>query len=105
VSPSSPLGFGCDTGRYESREGLLRLVHAAEADAWLSLGLAAVLNSLPLSAQLATVSGSLWSRVLQVTEWRMHETHNRTKPFGYLPSCQLLDDAMRWQMPMSSLLQ
>jgi hypothetical protein len=45
----------------------LRLVHAAEADAWLSLGLAAVLNSLPLSAQLATVSGSLWSRVLQVT--------------------------------------
>ncbi len=41
-------------------------MHAAEADAWLALGLASVLNSLPLSAQLATVSGSLWSRVLQV---------------------------------------
>lgn len=41
-------------------------MHTAEADAWLALGLAAVLNSLPLSAQLATVSGSLWSRVLQV---------------------------------------
>ena len=47
-------------------------MHAAEADAWLSLGLAAVLNSLPLSAQLATVSGSLWARVLQVTSRLMH---------------------------------
>ena len=53
--------------RFESAAGLESLIRAAEADAWLSLGLAAVLNSLPLSAQLSQVSGSLWSRVLQVS--------------------------------------
>ncbi len=53
-------------GKYESAEELEGLLKAGEADSWLSLGLAAVLNVLPLSAQLATVSGSLWSAVLQV---------------------------------------
>lgn len=48
---------------------------AGEADGWLSLGLAAVLNVLPLSAQLATVSGSLWSAVLQVPSPPPPHTH------------------------------
>jgi hypothetical protein len=67
-------------------------VHAAEADAWLALGLAAVLNSLPLSAQLATVSGSLWSRVLQVLR-NVDHILNSYPVF------------LRWQLSISCSLQ
>ena len=53
-------------GKYESAAGLMALVQHAESDAWLALSLAYVLNVLPLSCQLSTLSGSLWSRALQV---------------------------------------
>lgn len=45
-------------------EKLLRAARHAEGDAWLSLGLAATLNVLPLTRALACLSGSLWSRAL-----------------------------------------
>lgn len=45
-------------------EKLLKAARHAEGDAWLSLGLAATLNVLPLTRALACLSGSLWSRAL-----------------------------------------
>ena len=42
------------------------LLQHAESDAWLSLGLAFYLNFLPLTLQLSQLSGSLWSKALQV---------------------------------------
>ena len=44
----------------------MELVQHAESDAWLSLGLSFFLNVLPLTRQLSELSGSLWSRALQV---------------------------------------
>ena len=45
----------------------------AESDAWLSMGLAFYLNVLPLSRQLASLSGALWTRVLQVSMLQPHK--------------------------------
>ena len=45
----------------------------AESDAWLSMGLAFYLNVLPLSRQLASLSGALWSRVLQVMPAKLRD--------------------------------
>ena len=53
-------------GKFASTPKLLELVQHAESDAWLSMGLAFYLNVLPLSRQLASLSGALWTRVLQV---------------------------------------
>lgn len=36
----------------------------AESDAWLALGLAFYLSVLPLTRQLASLSGSLWGKAL-----------------------------------------
>lgn len=50
--------------KYESAAKLLQLVRHAESDAWLSLGLAFYLSVLPLTRQLASLSGSLWGKAL-----------------------------------------
>lgn len=52
--------------KYESSEKLMELIQHAESDAWLSLGLSFYLNFLPLTLQLSQLSGSLWSKALQV---------------------------------------
>ncbi|PSC73303.1 DNA polymerase alpha catalytic subunit [Micractinium conductrix] len=51
-------------GKYESAPKLLQLVRHAESDAWLALGLAFYLSVLPLTRQLASLSGSLWGKAL-----------------------------------------
>lgn len=51
-------------GKYESATKLLQLVRHAESDAWLSLGLAFYLSVLPLTRQLAALSGSPWGKAL-----------------------------------------
>ncbi|PRW60975.1 DNA polymerase alpha catalytic subunit [Chlorella sorokiniana] len=50
--------------KYESAAKLLQLVRHAESDAWLALGLAFYLSVLPLTRQLASLSGSLWGKAL-----------------------------------------
>lgn len=42
------------------------LVKHAESDAWLALGLSFHLNVLPMTRQLTSLCGFLWSRTLQV---------------------------------------
>ena len=44
----------------------MELIQHGESDAWLSLGLSFYLNVLPLTRQLSELSGSLWSKALQV---------------------------------------
>ncbi|KAI3432425.1 hypothetical protein D9Q98_003979 [Chlorella vulgaris] len=51
-------------GKFESAPKLLQLVRHAESDAWLSLGLTFYLSVLPLTRQLAGLSGSLWGKAL-----------------------------------------
>ena len=53
-------------GKYETAAKLMGLVQHAESDAWLSLGLSFHLNVLPMTRQLTTLCGFLWSRTLQV---------------------------------------
>ena len=55
-----------DAAKYESSQKLMELIQHAESDAWLSLGLSFYLNFLPLTLQLSQLSGSLWSKALQV---------------------------------------
>ena len=52
-------------GKYESAAKLMTLMKHAESDAWLALGLTFHLNVLPLTRQLTSLSGFLWSRTLQ----------------------------------------
>ncbi len=52
-------------GKYESASKLMTLIKHAESDAWLGLGLSFHLSVLPLTRQLACLSGFLWSRTLQ----------------------------------------
>ena len=65
-------------GKFSSTPKLLELVQHAESDAWLSMGLAFYLNVLPLSRQLASLSGALWTRVLQVSVLQPHHLFMRT---------------------------
>lgn len=53
-------------GKYETAAKLMDLLQHAASDAWLSLGLSFYLSVLPLTRQLSEVSGSLWTRALQV---------------------------------------
>ena len=55
----------CCAGKYESASKLMTLIKHAESDAWLGLGLSFHLSVLPLTRQLACLSGFLWSRTLQ----------------------------------------
>jgi hypothetical protein len=48
------------------QQALLGLVRHTESDAWLSLGLMFQLSVLPLSRALTALSGSQWSKTLQV---------------------------------------
>ena len=53
-------------GKYETAAKLMGLVKHAESDAWLALGLSFHLNVLPMTRQLTSLCGFLWSRTLQV---------------------------------------
>ena len=70
-------------GRYESSDKLMSLVKHAESDAWLALGLCFYLNVLPLTRQLSSLSGSLWSKALQgqraqrIEMLLLHEFHEQ----------------------------
>jgi DNA polymerase alpha subunit A len=69
--------------RFDSADGVAALLRHGEGDAWLALGVLFQLSVLPLAKQLANLSGSLWSRVLQGAraqriEWLLlHEFHAR----------------------------
>lgn len=71
------------TGKFEDPHTLLGLLQHAMSDAWLSLGLALRLNVLPLTRQLAMLSGSLWGKALQgqragrIEMLLLHELHAR----------------------------
>ena len=56
----------CCAAKYETSAKLMELIQHGESDAWLSLGLSFYLNVLPLTRQLSELSGSLWSKALQV---------------------------------------
>jgi DNA polymerase alpha subunit A len=77
------LGPGEVAARFASAPALLALVRHTESDAWLSLKLAAYLAVLPLSRQLAELSGSLWARALlgqraqRIEMLLLHEFHGR----------------------------
>jgi len=70
-------------GRYASADALLGLAKAAEADAWLALGLLFHFNVLPLTRQLTCLSGSLWAKTLagaraqRIEYLLLHEFHGR----------------------------
>ena len=61
----------------------MSLVKHAESDAWLALGLCFYLNVLPLTRQLSSLSGSLWSKALQgqraqrIEMLLLHEFHQQ----------------------------
>ncbi len=67
--------------KFESAAGLLTLVKLAESDAWLALGLMFYLSVLPLTRQLAQLSGSLWGKALmgqraaRIEMLLLHEFH------------------------------
>ena len=69
-------------GKFATSKKLLELVHHTESDAWLSLKLAHFLAVLPLTRQLAELSGSLWSKALlnqraqRIEYLLLHEFHN-----------------------------
>ena len=68
--------------KFATTKKLLGLVHHTESDAWLSLKLAHFLAVLPLTRQLAELSGSLWSKALlnqraqRIEYLLLHEFHN-----------------------------
>lgn len=67
IQPSRSLDpASCCAGMFESADKLKKLLACGESDAWLSLKLSFFLNVLPLSKQLSELSGSLWTRALQV---------------------------------------
>lgn len=49
---------------YETKERVAKLVSHNEADAWLTLQLAFKLEALPVTLQLTSLAGNLWSRTL-----------------------------------------
>lgn len=69
-------------GKFQSVPKLLELIRHTESDAWLSLRLAFFLAVLPLTRQLAELSGSLWSKALmnqraqRIEYLLLHEFHN-----------------------------
>jgi len=63
----------------------MELVQHAESDAWLSLGLSFYLNVLPLTRLLSELSGSMWSKALQVSP--PPHTHSHT-PLPFFPHSQ-----------------
>ena len=68
---------------YRSAKSLFEFVSIAERDAWLSLGLMFHLNALPLSRQIANLSGTLWGQVLKggragrIENLLLHEFYSR----------------------------
>jgi DNA polymerase alpha subunit A len=68
--------------KYATPAKLLELVRHTESDAWLSLRLSFYLVVLPLTRQLAELSGSLWSRALmnqraqRIEMLLLHEFHD-----------------------------
>ena len=76
--------------RFASAPALLQLVRAAEADAWLALGLLFHFSVLPLTRQLTCLSGSLWARTLagaraqRIEYLLLHEFHGRKCAQGFV---------------------
>ena len=68
--------------RFLSSEKLMEMLKHTESDAWLALRLASYLAVLPLTRQLAELSGSLWSKALlsqraqRIEYLLLHEFHN-----------------------------
>lgn len=68
--------------RFLSSQKLLEMVQHTESDAWLAMRLASYLAVLPLTRQLAELSGSLWSKALlnqraqRIEYLLLHEFHN-----------------------------
>ena len=67
----------------EDAGNIMQLVKHAESDAWLALGLSVYLSAIPLTLQLSSLSGFLWSRTLQgnraqrIEMLLLHEFHRR----------------------------
>lgn len=68
--------------RFLSSQKLLEMIQHTESDAWLAMRLASYLAVLPLTRQLAELSGSLWSKALlnqraqRIEYLLLHEFHN-----------------------------
>ncbi|XP_057449530.1 DNA polymerase alpha catalytic subunit-like [Lotus japonicus] len=58
----APLGI---PKMFQTAESLMELIEHGETDAWLSMELMFHLNILPLTRQLANISGNLWGKTLQ----------------------------------------
>jgi DNA polymerase alpha subunit A len=81
--PRAEIASADIPGRYAAAAPLLELAKAAEADAWLALGLLFHFNVLPLTRQLTCLSGSLWAKTLagaraqRIEYLLLHEFHSR----------------------------
>lgn len=68
--------------RFSNSQALFEMVQHTENDAWLAMRLASYLAVLPLTRQLAELSGSLWSKALlnqraqRIEYLLLHEFHN-----------------------------
>ncbi len=68
--------------KFLSSDKLVQMIQHTESDAWLSMRLASFLAVLPLTRQLAELSGSLWSKALlnqraqRIEYLLLHEFHN-----------------------------
>ena len=68
--------------RFLSSDKLVQMIQHTESDAWLAMRLASFLAVLPLTRQLAELSGSLWSKALlnqraqRIEYLLLHEFHN-----------------------------
>jgi hypothetical protein len=83
-------------------QGLIGLLRHGESDAWLALGLMQHLSVLPLTKALTNLSGSLWSKALQVggAEGRIISHLNMISELGAygLPCTLALDPSAQCHM-------
>lgn len=76
------INSGDIKSRFLSSQKLLEMIQHTESDAWLAMRLASYLAVLPLTRQLAELSGSLWSKALlnqraqRIEYLLLHEFHN-----------------------------
>ncbi|KAG2500449.1 hypothetical protein HYH03_002016 [Edaphochlamys debaryana] len=97
AAPGASAGAGL-AALFGSSEGVLRLLRHGEGDAWLALGIMFHLSVLPLTKQLSSLSGHLWSRTLagqraqRIEMLLLHEFHARKY---ILPDKQSFKDKQR----------
>lgn len=79
----SELPGGSASKAFEGADSLMALVECTNSDAWLSLGLMFHLSVLPLTRQLACLSGFQWAKTLsgaraqRIEMLLLHEFHSR----------------------------